>query len=110
MPIAMTAHIVYSAIDSVRPATLSSTVISEIIRGVLNFDGLLLSDDLGMKALEGGLTDSTSLALDAGCDVTLHCSGILEDMRDVAKGVGPLKGRSLERLEKALSLIGASSV
>ena len=110
MPLAMTAHIVYSAIDEVRPATLSSTVISEIIRGTLSFDGLLLSDDLGMKALEGGLTDCASRALGAGCDVALHCSGILEEMHNVAKGVKPLKGRSLERLEKALMLIGASSV
>ncbi len=107
MPIAMTAHIVYSAIDAIRPATLSSTVISKVIRGVLNFDGLLLSDDLGMKALEGGFSDRASSALSAGCDVVLHCSGILEEMYDVAGGIRPLKGRSLERLEKALSLIRA---
>jgi len=104
MPIAMTAHIVYSAIDPVQPATLSSTVISEIIRRTLNFDGLLLSDDLGMKALEGGFTDRAEQALAAGCDVVLHCSGVLEEMRDVAAGAGPLKGLSLERLEKALSI------
>ena len=105
MPIAMTAHIVYRAIDAKRPATLSSTVISKIIRGVLNFNGLLLSDDLGMKALDGGFSDRASSALSAGCDVILHCSGILEEMYDVAEGTGPLKGQSLERLEKALSLI-----
>ena len=107
MPIAMTAHIIYSAIDAIRPATLSSTVISKIIRGLLNFDGLLLSDDLGMKALEGSFSDRASSALSAGCDVVLHCSGILEEMYDVAEGTGPLKDQSLKRLEKALSFIDA---
>src|SRR5260221_8666174 len=78
---AMTAHIVYTAIDAVRPATLSPVVIAEVIRGAIGFDGVLVSDDLSMQALGGGLGERASGALAAGCDVVLHCNGRLDEMR-----------------------------
>jgi beta-N-acetylhexosaminidase len=87
---AMTAHIVYAAIDAVRPATLSPVVIAEVIRGVIGFDGVLVSDDLSMEALGGSLGERASAALAAGCDVALHCNGRLDEMRAVADRVGAL--------------------
>lgn len=98
---AMTAHIVYNAWDPDRPATCSRIVIDEIIRGQIGFDGLLMSDDLDMKALQfalnGGLAARAEAALKAGCDVVLQCSGILKDMQDVAQGCASLEGFSLVR-------------
>lgn len=84
-PFAMTAHIVYSAFDKRNPATLSPIVIQDIIRKKIGFDGLLITDDLSMKALSGTLAERASLSLAAGCDVVLHCSGILDEMQEVAK-------------------------
>lgn len=101
MPIAMTAHIVYSVYDEARPATQSPTVITEVIRGQIGFDGLLLSDDLGMKALDGGFEDRARRSLAAGCDVALHCSGDLDEMAAVAGGVGPMSAKAMARLRRA---------
>jgi beta-N-acetylhexosaminidase len=89
-PWAMTAHVVYSAIDRDHPATVSPEVISTVIRGEIGFKGLLLSDDLGMEALVGDFDQLTSASLSAGCDLALHCSGILEEMELVAKGTPPM--------------------
>lgn len=98
---AMTAHIVYDAWDPDRPATCSPTVIEDVIRGRIGFQGLLMSDDLDMKALQyamnGGLKQRTEAALNAGCDVVLQCSGKLEDMQATASGAAPLEGLSLVR-------------
>ena len=98
---AMTAHIIYEAWDKDRPATCSSVVIENIIRGRIGFQGLLMSDDLDMKALQyamnGGLTQRAEAALKAGCDVVLQCSGVLKDMETVAKGCAPLTGLALVR-------------
>jgi beta-N-acetylhexosaminidase len=98
---AMTAHIVYEAWDPDRPATCSPTVIDKIIRGRIGFAGLLMSDDLDMKALQyamnGGLTERAEAALKAGCDVVLQCSGVLNDMEAAAKGCQTLAGPSLVR-------------
>ncbi len=98
---AMTAHIVYDAWDVQRPATLSPTVINEIIRGRIGFQGLLFTDDLDMQALQfaikGGLRERARAALDAGCDVVLQCSGVLKDMRAAAEGCRPLAGPALAR-------------
>jgi beta-N-acetylhexosaminidase len=98
---AMTAHIVYDAWDTDRPATCSPLVIERIIRGHIGFQGLLMSDDLDMKALQyamnGGLEARAGAALRAGCDVVLQCSGALADMEAVAKGCTPLAGLSLVR-------------
>lgn len=103
-PMAMTAHILYPSFDPDQPVTISETVISDVIRGRIGFDGLLMSDDLGMNALGGSLGSRAERALDAGCDVVLHCSGfikdpqtIIEEMSEVAAHSSPLTGKALER-------------
>ncbi|MEJ0061207.1 MAG: glycoside hydrolase family 3 N-terminal domain-containing protein [Terricaulis sp.] len=100
-PAAMTAHIMFDAWDGKRPATCSPTVIEEIIRGRIGFQGLLMSDDLDMKALayaiDGGLDARAQAALGAGCDVVLQCSGVLADMEAAALGCVTLAGLSLVR-------------
>ena len=107
-PMAMTAHIAFEAYDAERPATLSQEVISEVIRGRIGFDGLLMTDDLGMSALGGRLETRANGAIAAGCDVVLHCSGFVQDtaeilaeMREVAEAAPILRGRSLERARHA---------
>ncbi len=104
MPMAMTAHVVYDAVDTKRPATTSKKAI-RMIRDHLGFGGLLISDDLSMKALSGSLTERAHAALRAGCDVVLHCNGDLSEMRAVAEGVGKLKGRAKQRAAAALARI-----
>lgn len=86
-PWAMTAHIIYSAIDPQHPATQSSLVIQEIIREKIGFHGFLISDDLGMKALKGSFAERAQKSLEAGCDAVLHCSGHMVEMIEVMKGV-----------------------
>jgi beta-N-acetylhexosaminidase len=105
MPIAMTAHIIYSAIDRENPATTSAKVISEIIRKIIGFDGMLISDDLSMQALDGMFADRTQAALAAGCDAVLHCSGDMSEMREIADTVSYFSDKSLDRLQRALGLI-----
>lgn len=100
-PWAMTAHIVYSALDSDRPATASPTVIAGTIRGRIGFDGVLVSDDLTMEALSGDLRDRAESALAAGCDVALHCDGQLAAMERVAAGSAPLRADSADRVARA---------
>jgi len=101
---AMTAHVVYEAIDPDHPATTSPKVISEIIRGELGFDGLLMTDDVSMKALSGDFGSRTNAILAAGCDLVLHCNGVMEEMRAVAGRAPVLSKKSLERAEKALQV------
>ncbi len=86
-PWAMTAHIIYSALDPHRPATQSPVIIQDIIRGQLGFKGFLVSDDLGMNALSGSFAERARKSLEAGCDAVLHCSGLLNEMTDVMKGI-----------------------
>ena len=105
MPMAMTAHVVYSAIDDENPATTSARVIAEIIRGEIGFDGLLMSDDLSMKALSGDFAHRAEASLAAGCDVVLHCNGAMEEMRAIAAAAPPLAGRALERADRARALL-----
>ncbi|HEX2591772.1 MAG TPA: glycoside hydrolase family 3 N-terminal domain-containing protein, partial [Rhizomicrobium sp.] len=102
-PIGMTAHVVYEAIDAARPATTSSRVIHEVIRGEIGFDGILLSDDLSMNALQGTLAHRTKGALLAGCDIALHCNGKLDEMQEVASEAKTLEGAALKRSDAALS-------
>ncbi|GLK67552.1 beta-N-acetylhexosaminidase [Hansschlegelia plantiphila] len=104
-PVGMTGHIVFEAIDPDRPATLSPIVISEIIRGLIGFDGLLLTDDLSMKALSGGVGASAASALAAGCDIALHCNGAMGEMLEVAAAAPRLEGRSAERAERAAKML-----
>ena len=108
-PIAMTAHVVYESIDPQRPATTSPKVIRDVIRGEIGFEGLLMSDDLSMKALDGPLSVRAKAALFAGCDLALHCNGDMEEMRDVATEVKILDGAALKRSDHALSHLSAPS-
>lgn len=101
-PLAMTAHVVFSAIDPELPATLSPKAIS-LIRGRLGFSGLLMSDDVSMKALSGRLDALSAKALAAGCDLALHCNGLLSEMEAVAAGSGRLSGASQARAEASLT-------
>jgi beta-N-acetylhexosaminidase len=105
MPMAMTAHVVYSAIDRRRPATTSRTAIRSIVRGALGFEGLLMTDDLSMKALSGDFVTRTSAALAAGCDIVLHCNGDMAEMKGVAAATRPLAGRARARADAALARI-----
>lgn len=101
MPAAMTAHIVYEALDAERPATTSPRVVREAIRGAIGFDGLLITDDLGMAALSGPLAGRAEAALAAGCDAVLHCSGDMDEMRAVAGAAPPLSDAAQARLARA---------
>lgn len=104
MPLAMTAHILYTRIDPDRPATLSPVVIREVIRGRLGFQGLLMSDDLCMGALGGRARDRVRQALEAGCDIALHCNGRLAEMQDAAAGARPMSEIAAQRLACAEAL------
>jgi len=95
---AMTAHVVYTAIDAHLPATQSKRMFDEFIRGELAFDGLVMSDDLSMAALTGPYDERAAKSLDAGCDVVLHCNGNMAEMEAVARGTGPLGSRGLKAL------------
>ena len=101
MPWAMTAHVVYRAIDAILPATTSTSVIGGVIRGSIGFEGFLVSDDLSMKALYGNLGTRTDMALKAGCDAVLHCNGELAEMEAVAAACSPLSFEATRRLERA---------
>ena len=102
LPMAMTAHVVYEAIDPQNPATTSKTVIDTIIRGKIGFDGLLMGDDVSMQALKGPIAERATASLAAGCDVVLHCNGHFDEMQDLAAVVPELTGKALQRAEKAL--------
>ena len=106
MPAAMTGHILYHEIDRRRPATVSPVVIADIIRGHIGFGGLLMSDDLSMRALGGSLEDRARSALAAGCDIALHCNGDMAEMEAVRSGARPLDEAGETRLRKALAAIG----
>lgn len=106
MPLAMTAHVVYTALDADAPATTSPKVISEIIRRDIGFDGCLMSDDLSMQALAGTLGQRTRASLAAGCDIVLHCNGKMDEMETVAAEVPPLTGEALSRSDAALARLG----
>jgi beta-N-acetylhexosaminidase len=103
LPLGMTAHVVFSAIDPVLPATCSATIIREVIRGFIGFDGLLMSDDVSMGALSGTLTERTRAALSAGCDLVLHCNGRLDEMQAVANEAPELAGEAARRAAAALA-------
>src|ERR1700744_6050000 len=97
LPMAMTAHVVFSALDPVHPATTSATIIERVIRGVIGFQGLLMSDDVSMNALSGSIAERTRAVFSAGCDMVLHCNGNFEEMREVAAETPELSGKALER-------------
>lgn len=101
MPWAMTAHIVFAAIDDAAPATFSRKVIETVIRNDIGFGGVLISDDISMGALEGGLDDRAAQAIDAGCDLALHCSGVLAEMEEIAEAVPPISPAAQARIARA---------
>jgi beta-N-acetylhexosaminidase len=103
LPMAMTAHVVFSAVDPAHPATTSATMIAQVIRGVIGFQGLLMSDDVSMNALSGNIAERTRAIFAAGCDMALHCNGNIEEMREVAAQTPELSGRALERARAALA-------
>jgi beta-N-acetylhexosaminidase len=105
MPMAMTAHVIYSAVDAKRPATTSRKAFRQVIRGAIGYDGLVMSDDLSMKALVGDFRDRARDALAAGCDAVLHCNGDMAEMKGVADGCGSLKGHAKRRAKAALGRI-----
>jgi beta-N-acetylhexosaminidase len=102
LPLGMTAHVVFSAIDPVAPATTSVKMVREVIRGFIGFDGLLMSDDVSMNALSGTLAERSRASFAAGCDVVLHCNGKLDEMRQVAGESPLLAGDSKRRADAAL--------
>jgi len=105
LPMAMTAHVIFSAIDPNNPATTSGKVIEEIIRGQIGFEGLLMSDDTSMKALSGDFPSKAAAILAAGCDIVLHCNGDMDEMAGIASRTKGLEGTSLERAKRALTYI-----
>jgi len=106
-PWAMTAHIVFEAVDPERPATVSPRLIEEVIRGFIGFDGVIVSDDLSMEALEGSIGERAQASLAAGCDLVLHCNGKPEEMTELAEGVGDISAVSAERLARAAAKVPA---
>jgi beta-N-acetylhexosaminidase len=108
LPAAMTAHVVYRALDAETPATLSASVIDRAIRGLIGFEGLLITDDVSMHALTGPFAERAAAARAAGCDIVLHCNGDMEEMAAVAEGAGRLEGAAERRAEAALARIASA--
>jgi len=103
LPMAMTAHVVFSDIDAAQPATTSATMIKRVIREGIGFQGLLMSDDVSMNALAGTIADRTAAIVAAGCDIVLHCNGRLDEMIAVAAGTPMLSGAAEARAAAALA-------
>jgi beta-N-acetylhexosaminidase len=110
MPMAMTAHVIYEALDAESPATLSRKIIRDVVRKVIGFQGLLMTDDLSMKALGGTMEQKVSRAYDAGCDMVLHCNGVIEEMHEVAEAAILLTSKTARRAKTALKLRRKPSV
>jgi beta-N-acetylhexosaminidase len=100
-PMAMTAHVVFTDVDPDTCVTLSHHAISTVIRGFIGFDGLLMTDDLSMKALGGAMRDRADASIRAGCDMLLHCNGDMAEMVEVAAAAPRLAGRAAERADAA---------
>ena len=107
LPMAMSAHVVFTGIDPHRPATASPTVVAEIMRDEIGFDGLIMSDDVSMNALRGPYEKRAAAIIDAGLDIVLHCNGELEEARAVASAAPALSGASLRRAKAAVAVIAA---
>ena len=103
---AMSAHIVFTAIDPEQPATTSTRVIEEVIRGYIGFDGLLMSDDTSMNALKGTIRERARRIAGGGCDMILHCNGVMEEMRAVVEEARPLQGEALRRANRVEAAFG----
>ncbi len=103
---AMSAHIVFTAIDPDQPATTSSRVIEDVIRGHIGFDGLLMSDDTSMNALKGTIAERARRIAGGGCDIILHCNGVMEEMRAVVAEAQPLQAAALRRAQRVEAAFG----
>ena len=103
LPIAMTAHVVFTAIDPIAPATISATIVRDVIRDSIGFRGLLMSDDISMGALSGSVGERTRAAIAAGCDMVLHCNGEMPEMLAVAAEAPRLAGEAAQRADAALA-------
>lgn len=103
LPMAMTAHVVFNALDAAQPATTSATIIEQVIRGSIGFQGLLMSDDVSMNALAGSIAERTRAIVAAGCDIVLHCNGRLDEMRDVAAETPVMAGAAERRAHDAIA-------
>jgi beta-N-acetylhexosaminidase len=108
LPAAMTAHVVFRSIDPDAPASTSEIVTCEVIRGEIGFDGLLMSDDLTMRALSGSMRQRAERVIAAGSDLVLHCSGDMAEMQEAAAGSPALAGPALRRFAAAARRIGAA--
>jgi beta-N-acetylhexosaminidase len=103
---AMTCHVVFTAIDPDNPATTSKIVIDEIIRDFIGFKGLLLSDDTSMNALAGTIGERAANIIAGGCDIVLHCNGVMDEMQQVVRNVPLLSGKALERARRVEAAFG----
>jgi beta-N-acetylhexosaminidase len=103
LPLAMTAHVVFTAIDPIAPATISATIVRDVIRHSIGFEGLLMSDDISMGALSGSIGERTQAAIAAGCDLVLHCNGEMSEMLAVAAEAPLLAGKVARRAAAALA-------
>ena len=108
-PMGMTCHVVFEAWDPTHPATLSPKVIAEIIRGRIGFDGLLMTDDIDMKALSGTAGDKAAGAIAAGCDVVLDCWARMDEMVEIADRLAPISAVSRARLDRAMASVGTAT-
>lgn len=104
LPAAMSAHVQYQAIDAERPASISAKVVAEVIRGEIGFDGLVMSDDVSMQALAGGVGERARAVIDAGSDLILHCNGDLAEMAEVAAEAPELDGDAMRRYRRCLEV------
>jgi beta-N-acetylhexosaminidase len=103
---AMTCHVVFTAIDPDNPATTSKIVVDEIIRDFIGFKGLLLSDDTSMNALKGTIGERAANIIAGGCDIVLHCNGVMDEMQQVVRNVPLLAGAALERTKAVEAAFG----
>jgi beta-N-acetylhexosaminidase len=101
----MTGHIVFTAYDAEKPATMSPTIIDEVIRGEIGFDNLLMSDDLDMKALQGDVPSRAVDCIAAGCDLALNCWGRFDEMVEIANRLPNIAEAARERLDRAMATI-----
>jgi len=106
IPMAMTGHLIFTALDADNPATTSKIVVDRIMRGHMGFDGLIMTDDLSMHALSGDFADRCHASFAAGCDIVLHCNGVMEEMLQVAQATPVLADKALERATNALTGVG----
>jgi beta-N-acetylhexosaminidase len=108
-PMAMAAHVIYTAWDPERPASVSPLVVEQVIRGRIGFDGLLMSDDVAMEALAGPPGERARAVIEAGCDLVLHCSGRLEDNEAIAEALSDIGAAACKRLDAAMARIAGKA-